>query len=54
MTIRRRYMLLSIALICAIASAAWVYSYSRKCHGVDACAAQSAEGHERDVPSEPQ
>jgi hypothetical protein len=40
-----------ILAVCAIAGGGWMYS--RTCHGVDACAAQSAEGHERDVPKEP-
>jgi hypothetical protein len=53
MTIRRWAYLIGILLVCAIAGGAWMI-YSRKCHGVDACAAQSAEGHERDVPREPQ
>jgi hypothetical protein len=44
--------LIGILVVCAIAGGGWIYS--RKCHGVDACAAQSAEGHERDVPKEPQ
>lgn len=30
-----------------------VWTYLRNCHGLDACAAQSAESHERDKPSEP-
>ena len=46
MTIRRWAYLIGILLVCAIAGGAWIYS--RKCHGV------SAEGHERDVPKEPQ
>jgi hypothetical protein len=49
MTIRRWAYLIGILVVCAIAGGGWII-YSRKCHGVDACAAQSAEGHERDVP----
>jgi hypothetical protein len=50
---KRRWALLIFALVvCGFIGGAWIYS--RKCHGVDACAAQSAEGHERDTPSEPQ
>ena len=30
-----------------------VWTYLRNCHGLDACAAQSAESHERDKPSDP-
>ena len=41
-----------IIVVCAIVGGAWLYS--RKCHGIDACAAQSAESHERDTPKEPQ
>lgn len=52
MTIRRWAYLIGILAVCAIAGGGWIYS--RKCHGVDACAAQSAEGHERDAPKEPQ
>ncbi len=52
MTHRRRVVyLIGILFICAIAVGVW--NYAHKCHGVDACAAQSAEGHERDAPSEP-
>ena len=50
MTMRRlAYAIGAIFVVCAIAAAGWIYS--RKCHGVDACAAES---HERDVPKEPQ
>jgi hypothetical protein len=52
MTFRRWAYLIAVLLVCAIAGGGWIYS--RKCHGVDACAAQSAESHERDVPKEPQ
>ena len=52
MTIRRWAYLIGILVVFAIAGGAWIYS--RKCHGVDACAAQSAESHERDAPKEPQ
>ena len=53
MTIRRWAYLISILVVCAIAGGGWIYS--RKCHGVDTCAAQSAERrHERDLPKEPQ
>jgi hypothetical protein len=52
MTIRRWAYLIGILAVCAIAGGGWMYS--RTCHGVDVCAAQSAEGHERDVPKEPQ
>jgi hypothetical protein len=52
MTNRRWAYAICIVLVCAIAAGVW--NYARKCHGVDACAAQSAEGHERDSPKEPQ
>jgi hypothetical protein len=43
-------------LICLILASsiagAWIY-YNSRCHGVDECAAQAAEGHERDAPREP-
>jgi hypothetical protein len=44
--------LLALVLICAIAGG-WYYYYKSKCHGMDECAAQAAEGKERDTPSEP-
>ena len=44
--------LLALVLICAIAGG-WFYYYKSKCHGIDECAAQAAEGKERDAPSEP-
>jgi hypothetical protein len=40
-----------LVLICSMAGT-WYY-YRSKCRGVDACAAQSAEDHERDIPREP-
>jgi len=43
---------IGIALICAVAGGAW-YRYQGNCHGVDDCAARTAEGHERDTPPEP-
>jgi hypothetical protein len=43
--------LIGLILICSMAGT-WYY-YKSKCHGVDECAAQSAEGHERDTPREP-
>jgi hypothetical protein len=49
---RRWAYAIGILSVCAAAAGAW--NYSHKCHGVDACAAQSAEGHERDLPGEPQ
>jgi hypothetical protein len=52
MTFRRWVYLIGILAVCAIAGGGWMYS--RTCHGVDACAAQSAESHERDAPKEPQ
>ena len=42
---------LGLVLICA-AAGAWYYNYKSKCHGMDECAAQAAEGRERDAPSE--
>jgi hypothetical protein len=53
MTNRRWAYAIGILFVCA-AIAAGVWNYAHKCHGVDACAAQSAEGRERDSPSEPQ
>ena len=47
MTIRRWAYLIGILAVCAIAGGGWIYSRN-------ACAAQSAEDHERDVPKEPQ
>jgi hypothetical protein len=52
MTNRRWAYAIGILFVAAIAAGVW--NYAHKCHGVDACAAQSAEGHERDSPSEPQ
>jgi hypothetical protein len=52
MTKRRWALLIVVLVLCASLGGAWVYS--RKCHGVDACAAQTAEGHERDKPDEAQ
>jgi hypothetical protein len=52
MTKIRWISLIVVLVVCAALAGAWVYS--RKCHGVDACAAQTAEGHERDTPSEAQ
>ena len=45
--------LIGVVLICSLAGAAWYVKYNSKCHGIDACAAQSAEGRERDTPLEP-
>jgi len=45
-------LLIGLILVCAIAGT-WYYRYQGKCHGIDDCAAQSAEGRERDAPSEP-
>ena len=44
--------LIGFILICS-AAGAWYYDYQRKCHGMDECAAQVAESHERDAPREP-
>lgn len=42
--------LFSFVLLCLIAGT-W-YNYKNKCHGMDDCAAKSAEDHERDKPRE--
>jgi hypothetical protein len=53
MTNRRwLFLLLAVAVIGSIA--AGTRYYLSQCHGMDACAAATAEGHERDRPSEPQ
>jgi hypothetical protein len=52
MSKRSWFYLLALVLICAIAGG-WYYYYKSKCHGIDECAAQAAEGRERDAPSEP-
>jgi hypothetical protein len=52
MPTRRWAILIGLILVGAIAGT-WYYRYQSKCHGIDACAAQSAEGRERDAPSEP-
>lgn len=52
MTMRRWAFLIGLVLVCAIAGT-WYYRYQAKCHGMDECAARSAEGRERDAPSEP-
>jgi hypothetical protein len=51
MTMRRWALLIGLILIGATA-ATWYYNYRSKCHGIDECAAQAAEGHERDTPTE--
>ena len=43
---------MGVLVACAVTAGGWLYSH--KCHGIDACAAQSAESHERDAPKEPQ
>jgi len=52
MTKLRWVLLIFVLAFCAFIGGAWIYS--QKCRGIDACAAQSAEGHERDKPSEAQ
>jgi hypothetical protein len=49
---RKWFYLIGLSLLCA--AFAGVRFYNSKCHDVDACAAQSAEGHERDTPTEAQ
>lgn len=44
--------LIGLVLIGSIAGTGYYYYYQSKCHGMDACAAQSAESHERDSPLE--
>ena len=44
MTIRRWAYLIGILVVCAIAGGGWIYS--RKCHGVDACAANEGAGED--------
>jgi hypothetical protein len=51
MSMRRWAILIGLILACAIAGS-WIYRYQTRCHGIDDCAAQSAEGRERDTPSE--
>ena len=43
---------LALVLVGAIAGG-WYYNYRSKCHGMDECAAQAAEGKEREAPNEP-
>lgn len=52
MTLRRWAFLIGFIVVCAIAGT-WYYRYQAKCHGIDECAARSAESRERDAPSEP-
>jgi len=52
MTMRRWALLIGLILAGAIAGT-WYYRYQAQCHGIDECAARSAEGRERDAPSEP-
>ena len=51
---KRRWILLLLAVLAIGGVAAGYRYYQSKCHGMDACAAADAEGHERDKPSEPQ
>jgi hypothetical protein len=46
------FLLLAVAVIGSIVVG--TRYYLSQCHGVDACAAATAEGHERDKPDEPQ
>jgi hypothetical protein len=51
MSMRRWAFLVGLILIGAIA-VTWYFNYRSKCHGMDECAARSAEGRERDTPTE--
>jgi hypothetical protein len=42
--------LIGLLLVCLILG---TWYYKSKCRGLDACAAESAEEHERDTPKEP-
>jgi hypothetical protein len=52
--LNRRWIILLLLVVGIGAIATGTWYYRSKCHGVDACAAAAAEGHERDTPSEPQ
>ena len=51
MSMRRWAFVIGFILIGAIA-VGWYTNYRSKCHGMDDCAAQAAEGRERDTPAE--
>jgi hypothetical protein len=51
LSIRRWALIVGLILIGA-AAMGWYYNYQSKCHGMDDCAARSAESHERDTPAE--
>jgi hypothetical protein len=51
---KRRWIFLIVIVVIVGSIAAGTRYYFSKCHGMDACAAADAEGHERDKPSEPQ
>jgi hypothetical protein len=51
---KRRWIFLLVIVVIGGSIAAGTRYYLSKCHGMDACAAADAEGHERDKPSEPQ
>jgi len=50
----RIWIVLIVLVLAGAAAGTWYYFYQGKCHGIDDCAARSAESRERDPPRDAQ